>query len=304
MEFKRYQHIEKLGREECEGVLDSDKVYCFPKIDGTNASLYLDGDGKLMAGSRNRALTLKDDNQKFYATALKQPKYLTYLNKHPNRILYGEWLVKHTIKTYADSAWNKFYVFDVFEVDTEEESGRYIPFDEYAPGLEELDIDFIPVLAILDHPTIDDILALAKENHYLIPNKENIGEGVVVKAYDYRNKYGRPTWGKLVAEEFFETKQKLRKKNHEIKGIFEAKIAYDYITDAVIKKEYAKVLNDYPDAGQKELIGRVFHAVYESFLTEDLATVVRKNKNCKIDFRVMRKQSDLRVKDVLNEELF
>jgi hypothetical protein len=304
MKYEKYQHIEKLGREECEGILDSSKVYCFSKIDGTNGCLYLDEEGNLKAGSRNRALALDDDNHKFYATALEHPEYLAYLKKHPNRIIYGEWLVKHTIRTYADDAWNKFYVFDVFEVDLDEESGRYLSYDEYAQELDEFNIEYIPVLAILDHPSTEDVLALAKENHYLIPCEENIGEGIVVKTYDYRNKYGRQTWGKLVAAEFLETKQKLRKKNHEIKGVFEAKAAYDYITDAVIKKEYAKVLNEHPDAKQQELIGRVLNAVYEAFLTEDLVTVVKKNKGCSIDFRAMRKQSDLRVKDVLADKLF
>ena len=147
-------------------------------------------------------------------------------------------------------------------------------------------------------------MALAKENHYLIPDGENVGEGIVVKTYDYRNKYGRQTWGKLVAAEFFETKQKLRKKNNEIKGDFEAKTAYEYITDAVIKKEYVKVLNDHPDAKQQELIGRVLNEVYEAFMGEDLVTVVIKNKGCTINFKYMRKQSDLRVKDVLATELF
>ena len=304
MRFKKYQHIEKLGREECEGVLDSDKVYCFSKIDGTNGCLYLDGEGNLKAGSRNRELTLDDDNHKFYAVALQHPEYLDYLKKYPRRILYGEWLVKHTIRTYADEAWNKFYVFDVFEVDADEESGRYLSFDEYASELEEFNIEYIPVSAVLDHPTVEDILSLAKENHYLIPDEKNVGEGIVVKTYDYRNKYGRQTWGKLVAAEFFETKQKLRKKNHDIKGDFEAKTAYEYITDAVIKKEYAKVLNDHPDAKQQELIGRVLNAVYDAFLDEDLATVIKKNKGCTINFKYMRKQSDLRVKDVLATELF
>ena len=304
MRFKKYQHIEKLGREECEGVLDSDKVYCFSKIDGTNGCLYLDGEGNLKAGSRNRELTLDDDNHKFYAVALQHPEYLDYLKKYPRRILYGEWLVKHTIRTYADEAWNKFYVFDVFEVDADEEGGRYLSYDEYAPELDEFNIEYIPVFAVLDHPTVEDILALAKENRYLIPDEENVGEGIVVKTYDYRNKYGRQTWGKLVAAEFFETKQKLKKKNKDIKGDFEAKTAYEYITDAVIKKEYAKVLNDHPDAKQQELIGRVLNAVYDAFLDEDLATVIKKNKGCTINFKYMRKQSDLRVKDVLATELF
>ena len=44
--------------------------------------------------------------------------------------------------------------------------------------------------------------------------------------------------------------------------------------------------------------------MYESFLEEDLLTVVRKNKNCTISFVAMRAESNKRVKEVLKEELF
>lgn len=323
MQYKKYQHIEKLGREEVEGLLNG-TVYCFPKIDGTNSCLFLDDEGKLCAGSRNRQLTLEKDNAGFYAYALQHPEYKAYLEAHPTHILYGEWLVKHTIKTYKEDAWRKFYVFDVFEVnpwedspfvEIDEEDGitltpaalnpsRYIPYDEYGSELEKYGIEYIPVMAILKTPTVYEIAKLAKENHYLMPNDTHIGEGIVCKNYKYANKYGRVTWGKLVAEEFFEKKQKLKSDKPEVKSDFEEKIALEYITDAVVKKEYAKVKREFPEVKKNELIGRVLNAVYDSFITEDLVTVVHKSKTCTINFRYMKKQSDNRVKEVLKDELF
>ena len=323
MHYKKYQHIEKLGREEVEGLLDG-QVFCFPKIDGTNSCLFLDNDGNLCAGSRNRQLTLENDNAGFYAYALEHPEYKAYLEVHPNQILYGEWLVKHTIKTYSEDAWKKFYVFDVCEyapdedkpfLTEDEENGillnfdalkesRYISYPRYKSDLEEFGIEYIPVMAILKNPTIDDIAELAKQNHYLMPDDSNIGEGIVCKQYGFKNKWGRETWGKFVAEEFFNKKEKLRSKNHEVKSDFEAKIAQEYITDTVIKKEYAKVKNEFPNAKRNELIGRTLNAAYEAFITEDLVTAVRNNKNCTINFRFLKKQSDHRVKEVLGEELF
>ena len=312
MHYKKYQHIEKLGREEVEGLLDG-QVFCFPKIDGTNSCLFLDNDGNLCAGSRNRQLTLENDNAGFYAYALEHPEYKAYLEAHPNQILYGEWLVKHTIKTYSEDAWKKFYVFDVYEyapdedkpfLTEDEENGILLNFDALKSDLEEFGIEYIPVMAILKNPTIDDIAELAKQNHYLMPDDSNIGEGIVCKQYGFKNKWGRETWGKFVAEEFFNKKEKLRSKNHEVKSDFEAKIAQEYITDTVIKKEYAKVKNEFPNAKRNELIGRTLNAAYEAFITEDLVTAVRNNKNCTINFRFLKKQSDHRVKEVLGEELF
>ena len=64
MQFRKYMHIERLGREEVEGILDG-VVYIQPKIDGSNAVVYLNDKGELTAGSRNRELTLEADNAGF-----------------------------------------------------------------------------------------------------------------------------------------------------------------------------------------------------------------------------------------------
>ena len=85
---------------------------------------------------------------------------------------------------------------------------------------------------------------------------------------------------------------------------FEALIAYEYITDSLIKKEYAKVLNDHPDAERGEIIGRTLNGVFEAFLDDSLVYVVKKNKKSTINFLNLKKESDKRVKEVLKEELF
>lgn len=50
MNFHPYQHVEKLGTAEVDGILDG-TVYVFPKLDGANASVWLD-DGEVKCGSR------------------------------------------------------------------------------------------------------------------------------------------------------------------------------------------------------------------------------------------------------------
>lgn len=39
MEFKKYQHVEKLSTSEVEGILNG-TVYLFYKIDGTNGCIF------------------------------------------------------------------------------------------------------------------------------------------------------------------------------------------------------------------------------------------------------------------------
>lgn len=323
--FKKYQHVDRLGRQDCEGVLDG-KVYVYPKIDGTNSAVWLE-DGELHCGSRTRELTVKDDNRGFCKTMLENKDYLLpYLQKHPNHIIYGEWLVPHTIKYYVPDAWNKFYIFDVYSVDnkegdnvTDEVTGHYINIEEYHDELEECIkdcpvIEQIPILAIYVNPSTEDIESMLKQNKYLLEEgTDKIGEGVVIKNYNYRNKYGRIVWGKIVAEEFFGTKKTLRTKNHEVKSHeFEEKIANSYITEVVIRKEFAKVLETLNLSSSKDIsreqrgkvIGMTLQYVYDAFLHDELVTIVKKNKNCVIDFTQMKKCSDMRVKEVLGDELF
>jgi len=129
-----------------------------------------------------------------------------------------------------------------------------------------------------------------------------IGEGIVIKNYDYKNRYGRTVWAKIVAEEFFDTKSKLRMKNHDMKEAnWEKKIANIYITEPVVRKEFAKILNDYPDASRQEIIGRTLNAVYTNFIDEDLITAVKVNKNLVLNFNGLKAESNNIVKEVLPE---
>lgn len=323
MKYKKYQHVDRLGRQDCEGVLNG-KVYIQPKIDGTNSVVYLGEDEQLHCGSRTRELTIEDDNRGFCKTILENGKgLLAYLKKYPNRLIYGEWLVPHTIRYYHPDAWNKFYIFDIYTVDDYTEDGtpigHYENIEDYHDELDEYIkdnpvIEQIPLLAILVNPTQNEIANLLKQNKYLLPeDSDKIGEGVVIKNYNYRNKYGHIVWGKIVAEEFFGTKEKLRSKNHDAKSCeFEKRIANSYITETAIRKEFAKVLEmcgidsakNITREQRGKVIGMTLQFVYDAFLHDDLITVVKKNKTCVIDFAQMKHCSDNRVKEVLENELF
>lgn len=104
MNFKKYQHVERYGTSAVDGI-EKGECWVFPKLDGTNGSVWLGMDGKIRAGSRRRELSLEKDNQGFYASVLQDERIEQYLQKYPSHRLYGEWLVPHTLKTYRDNAW-------------------------------------------------------------------------------------------------------------------------------------------------------------------------------------------------------
>lgn len=200
MPHKTYQHIERLDSDEVIGLLEG-RVYIFPKIDGTNASLWLEDDGNVHAGSRKRDLVGAKDNFDFHAGYLMGENYERFLNffaQKPGWRLFGEYLVPHTLRTYRLDAWRKFYVFDVWEegcsinAESGETTGRYLPYDEYQPVLEEHNLDYIPALAIIEYPTEEQLLnIMMKHNTYLIRDGAGVGEGIVLKRYEFVNEWGR-----------------------------------------------------------------------------------------------------------------
>lgn len=199
--FKKYQHIARLDDTETEGILDGN-VYIFPKIDGTNASLWYK-DGQIHCGSRRVELSLEADNYHFYEQLHKDPRFIEFFQKYPQVRLFGEFLVPHQIKYYDKDAWRKFYIFDVaIDVNGLPESSQlekfnYIPYEKYVPMLEEFGIEYIPLLKSLQNPTKLQLIDILNTNQYLLKpeaiEQGMVGEGIVIKNYGYMNRFGRQT---------------------------------------------------------------------------------------------------------------
>lgn len=287
MKYQKYQHIERLGTSEVEGILDG-TVYLFTKLDGTNQVVYSDGH-EVMSGSRNRCLTVENDNAGSYSYVLSQEKFKKFFEKYPNVYLYGEFLVKHHIHTYEDDAWRKLYVFDVMQ-----EDGSYLTYEEYVPMLEEFGIEYIPLIAKLENPTEEQVREYVDKCTFL-QTGDNIGEGICVKRYDYTNKYGRRTWAKIVRGEFKQTK----KANKPIVGeVIEKDIVDNFCTEQFIRKEYEKIVNDVGEWNSK-MIPRLLGTVWHEFVKEETYNFVKKYKNPKIDFKVLNIMVTDRVKEVI-----
>lgn len=299
MEFKKYQHVCRLGTQETEGILNG-KCYVFPKIDGTNSSVWLDDEGILCAGSRNRKLGLgKEDNRGFYGVMLNDPNIDAYLRTYPTHRLYMEWLVPHSLRTYEDDAWNKAYIFDVCEDDGDEV--RYLPYDEYAPLLEEFGLLYLKPLLVVDNPTVDHIKDCVNNNTYAIKADKGCGEGIVIKNYDYKNKYGRIVWAKVLHDEYNNRGSSPKGKlsnldtdNHEV----EADIVEKFCTSNFIEKEYAKIMNDNPLLERKKVIPMLLSKVWYELINEEAWNFVKKYKHPTINFKVLNKMVIDKIKEV------
>ena len=293
MQYQKYQHIEKLDHENVEGLLNG-LCFIFSKLDGSNSSVWLEN-GLIKAGSRNRELTLDNDNAGFYNYISKLENIKEFFNKYPNIRLYGEFLVRHTLKTYIDTAWNKFYVFDVIEND------KYVPYEDYVDILKEFDIDFIPALYKIENPTVDTLIDLMYKNTYLIKEGQGINEGLVIKRYDFINKYGRITWGKLVSSDF-KAKHLSVSRTQEIKckDTVEEKIVNEYVTEPFITKEYAKIMVE-KNGWNIQYIPYLLNVVYHTLINEELWTILKKYKNPTINFSELHQLTIRKVKQIKSE---
>jgi hypothetical protein len=278
MEFAKYQHIERIGTVETNGI-EYGMCYIFPKIDGTNSQLWQD-EG-LKAGSRNRVLLLDNDNAGFYNWAIKQDCFRVFFEKYPYLRLYGEWLVPHTLRTYQKTAWNKFYVFDVTRGGEVEES--YLHYDVYKEFLDECGIEYIPPICKVENPSYERMVNQLEKNGYLIEDGKGSGEGIVIKNYGFRNRFGRVTWAKIVKNEFKEKHSKCDVTELKESKMVEAEIVDKYVTLTLITKEYQKI--DIECGWSSKLIPRLLNTVYYCLVKEESWNYVKEFKNPMIDYK-------------------
>lgn len=304
MEFKKYQHLERFGTTEVKQI-ELGTCYVFPKIDGTNASVWLNENGEIQAGSRNRHLSLEADNAGFFAWVKEQSNIIEYLKENPTHRLYGEWLVPHALKTYREDAWRKFYVFDV-SVDKEDseilhegdDKNKYLHYDQYSTKLEEKGIDYVIPICTITNASYEQLVNQLMNNVFLIEDGKGVGEGIVIKNYDFKNKYNRQTWAKIVTSEFKEKHAKVHGATEiKAKKMVEEQIADEFVTKALCEKVYAKIENEGGFTSKR--IPQLLNVVYYDVVKEDAWNFVKKHKNPIINFSTLQHFVFAKVKEQL-----
>ena len=293
----RYQHVERLGNEEVSGLLDGE-VIIQEKIDGSNLTVAYDNETKdLVICSRGRCLysagVTHDNFRGAVQYILGDGKFREYLCRQDrNHILRGEWLVKHTL-LYDKESYGKFYVFDVQDFDLTKHHTTYLKYQDYIHELTSFKIEHVPVLAVLNNPTPEDIVTYATGNSAYGPNPR---EGIVVKRYDFKNIYGRITWGKMVTADF-KQKHKLNGGANKKDGP-ETRFASFFVCQTIVLKEIEKIKDDHEGfihiKSMPEVMGRVWHALFH----EELWNFIKKEKVKEFDFKVAEKQVYAAVREI------
>lgn len=295
--YSKYQHVEKLASDEVDGILFGE-CYVFPKIDGTNAHVWYDG-LTMRCGSRNRELSLDNDNAGFMGWAVNNEalwRLITELGEDVH--VYGEWLVPHSLKTYRDDAWRRFYVFDVVVGD------RHMPYEEYKEICDRVEYDdYLSPLRVIKNPTEEQLYRTLEENRVLIGDGSGVGEGVVIKNYEFVNRFGRQVWAKIVTTEFKE--KHVKAMGHPItqgQKHIEEEIVSEYVNSSLVDKVHANIQQD-SGGWSSKYIARLLQTVYYDLVREHSWDYVKQHKNPKLDYKTLMRFCNQRTKQ-LRPDLF
>lgn len=174
----------------------------------------------------------------------------------------------------------------------------YVEYEVYQPLMEMHGVNYIPPIAVVRNGDYERFLGYLDANDFLM--KDGVrGEGIVIKNYEFRNKYGRQTWAKIVTSEFREKHTKVMGAP-EVEGtqMVEELIAQEFVTEALCQKVKAKIEAEKGDWSSKyiaELLGTVFYDV----VREEIWAIVKKHKFPTINFKTLRKF----VNDVTKQQL-
>lgn len=300
MDFRKYMHVERFGNDEVQGI-ELGGCYVFPKLDGTNASVWRGTNGWICSGSRNRELSPEKDNAGFCTWVNEDAfeMFQIFFGEHPGVYLYGEWLVPHSLRTYRRDAWRRFYVFDVFDAESE----VYLHYDVYSQWMEKHNIDYVPPLCVMKNATYESLLVELNNNGFLVQDGKGCGEGIVIKNYNFTNRFGRTVWAKMVTNEFKEKNAKIMGATvKNMKEMVEAVICEEYVTKALVDKTYAKIANE-NEGWNSRYIPQLLNTVYYDVVNEETWNFVKKMKNPTVNFKTLQHLVFNKVKE-LKSELF
>lgn len=242
MNQKKYVDIERLKDKYASAFTTGEHITVTEKVDGANASIRCDADGNVYAFSRRNPLNESNHLQGFWNYVQTLDVDLLFNVLRDRYILFGEWLVKHTIK-YPDEMYRQFYVFDVWDIEIE----QYVPWALTYQIANALGLKTVPLIYDGEFHNWDELYAFVGKTQL---GAEPTGEGIVVKSQDrLDNKFsGTPAYVKIVAKEFSEVHQS---KPHEVdpEKLAARQAAIDLVATVVTERRVEKIIQKFIEDG-------------------------------------------------------
>ncbi|WP_409174242.1 RNA ligase family protein [Brevibacillus fortis] len=270
MEQKKYTDVIRLGHQTTEGVFkEGDFIIIQEKLDGANGSFRYDEEtNSIRAFSRNMELHEEENLHGFFQWTQQLPKEKIVAGM----VYFGEWLNPHKIK-YPQYE-KQFFLFDMYDT----AACEYVDFAIVEREGQRLGLQLVPVFYQGEYQGEEHLRSFVGKT--ALGGKlrdEEIGEGIVVKNADYRDRFGRQLFVKIVTDVFSEVNRQKPTKDPNQPKSEEVLFVERYVTLARVEKFLYKLI----DEGLLE----------ETFGVKDMG-VILKNLNVSIYEDLLKEEAD------------
>lgn len=274
MEQKKYMDIERLKDKYVDGFQPGDHIVVQEKIDGANFSIRYDPEyGGIKAFSRKKLLDLSNNLRGAWEWSRRLNENLVQEVLGNTLILFGEWLVSHTI-VYPDNKYQNAYFFDVWDTETE----KYLAQDKAKEIVERLGLNYVPVFYEGEFVSWEHLKQFVGRTDF----GGESGEGIVIKNMTRLNDPNTrlPFYTKIVADKFGEKKSV--KKFDEGKLEHRAKlqaIVDSVVTEGRVRKLVHKMVDDdlipedWDEHNMSDIAKNIGREVYYDCVKEEPETV-------------------------------
>lgn len=268
MEQKKYHSIVRYGHRSTREVLNrGDQIIIQEKVDGANASFAV-VDGELKCWSRNRELSMSNTLEGFYVWAKQNIEVDKLLE---GVVYFGEWTAQH--KVVYEGYAKQFFLYDIYNLHLEE----YVSFSMVRDEAKRLGLNLIPVFFEGEFESFEQLMSYVGRtelNGKL--GQEVSGEGIVVKNVDYRDRFGKQMFVKLVVDKFAEVQMQKAPKDPKKKFTPEELKVRECITSPRVEKQLFKMIEeglldrDYGVEDMGKILKHVSPLVAEDILKEEM----------------------------------
>lgn len=274
MKQKKYMDIERLKDKYVDGFQKGDYIVVQEKIDGANFSIrYNEEEDAITSFSRKNILDFSNNLRGAWEWSQKLNKELVKEVLGTNLILFGEWLVSHTI-VYPNDKYQNAYFYDVYNVET----GNYLKQDEVKNIINRLGLIYVPVFYEGEFESWEHLRQFVGRTDL---GGEN-GEGIVVKNMTRLNDPNTrlPFYTKIVGEKFAEKKSirqvdpdKLEKRAR-LQTIVDSVVTEGRVTKLVHKMVDEGIIpEDWDEHNMSVIAKNIGREVYYDCLKEEPETV-------------------------------
>lgn len=274
MKQKHFMDIERFKEKFEEGFRVGDHIVIQEKIDGANFSIRYDEETDSVAAfSRKNLLNFKNNLRGAYEWSQKLNKDLVKEVLGNNKVLFGEWLVPHTI-VYPKERYHNAYFYDVYDLEKE----GYLPQNEVKEIVDRMNLIYVPVFYDGEFTSWEDVRKFVGRTEL----DGELGEGVVVKNQARLNDPNTklPFYTKIVTEKFSEhMKQRVVDPEKLAERERLNTIAETIVTRARVEKILNKLVDegiipeDWDEHDMSTIAKNLSKRVYEDCVKEESETV-------------------------------